>query len=53
MRPEGVLKKHAIELKPQTFKDFLAGHGFKYLATVQQTEDDKKLEKAIYIYVKH
>lgn len=41
-----------IELKPHCFKAYLKAIGFKLINIVEKTEDEQKLEKVIYIYMK-
>lgn len=39
-------------LKPHCFKAYLKAIGLKLLHSIEETQDEQKLDKVIYIYVK-
>lgn len=45
-------KSRPIELKPHCFKAYLKAIGLKLLHSIDETEDEQKLDKVIYVYVK-
>ena len=41
-----------IELKPHCFKAYLKAIGLRLLHSIEETQDEHKLDKVIYVYVK-